>query len=207
MLRFSSFPRADPFLYFFFPILFYLFFPLLFSPPSHVPCLSCRAELLKQPFRLFGTMGKSHCSASFFFSFFLFFGFFPSAFIPLTPPHFPFTPCCVPIPHSHCPPSPIPTGTVIPAVTSGSRGRGRQEGVEVGCVTELLQEYGWICLPMCSPASTRARGSALPSSPGVCVFALMGRGRIWFVPLFQALLQSIYRWLFFFLIFFGNREQ
>lgn len=97
-----------------------------------------------------------------------------------------------------CPPSPIPTGTVIPALTSGSRERGRQEGVEVGCVTALLQEYGWICLPMCSLASERARGSSLPSSPGVCVFALMGRGRIWFVPLFQAVLQSLYRWLFFF---------
>lgn len=194
MLRFSSFPRADPLFN-----LIYLFFslPSLFSP-THVPCLSCRAELLKQPFRLFKTMGKS----DWVFFFFFLFGFVFSLFF-FFPPQLLFPSFSL---HALlCPPSPIPTGTVIPALTSGSRERGRQEGVEVGCVTALLQEYGWICLPMCSLASERARGSSLPSSPGVCVFALMGRGRIWFVPLFQAVLQSLYRWLFFKNIFWQGR--
>lgn len=44
---------------------------------------------------------------------------------------------------------------------------------------------GLLCIPLC-----------------VDVFALMGRDGICFVPLYQAVLQSLYRWLFFLFSFF-----
>lgn len=175
----------------------FLFFP--YSPPCTRPA-SPAAELLKQPFRLFETTDEQ--------IWLLFVFFFSQLSFPSPLLLFPL--------RLLSPPSPTPEGALITLITSGDMERGRR-GLKLDELAMrhrraagAAAEIWCICLPMCSLAPKRARSMHTAVLVLLCfplcvyIFAVTGRDRICFGLLFQAVLQSLYRWLFF---FFGRGEQ